>query len=93
MRPVVRIADTVTGLAQALAARGNDLTEPAMSLVPEIGTILATLRATAGCRYAAMSGSGATCFALFDDLLAAEAARLDIAQEHRRWWTYSGAFL
>lgn len=91
--PIARTPATVAALAQALTARGNDLTDTALSLMPEIGAILATLHATPGCRYAAMSGSGASCFALFDDVLMAEAARLDIEQANPRWWTYSGAFL
>ncbi len=91
--PITRVPTTVAALAQALTTRGNDLTDAALSLMPEIGTILATLHATPGCRYAAMSGSGATCFALFDDVLMAEAARLDITQANPRWWTYSGTFL
>ena len=90
---ILRMPDTVTGLAQALATRGNDLTEAAVSMVPQIGTILATLHATPGCRYAAMSGSGAACFALYDDVMTAEAARLDVEQAHPAWWTYAGAFI
>ncbi len=91
--PIRHGPPTVAALAQALTIRGNDLTDAAVSLVPEIGAILAALHATPGCRYAAMSGSGATCFGLYEDVLAAEAARLDIAQTHPRWWTYGGAFL
>jgi 4-diphosphocytidyl-2-C-methyl-D-erythritol kinase len=91
--PIRRGPPTIAALAQALTVRGNDLTEAAVSLVPEIGAILAALHATPGCRYAAMSGSGAACFALYEDVLEAEAARLDIEQVHPRWWTYGGAFL
>jgi 4-diphosphocytidyl-2-C-methyl-D-erythritol kinase len=44
----------------------NDLSAPAISKVPEIRSIIETLSAAAGVRVARMSGSGATCFALFD---------------------------
>lgn len=44
----------------------NDLEAAAMALVPEIEGILTALRAAPGCLHAGMSGSGATCFGLFD---------------------------
>jgi 4-diphosphocytidyl-2-C-methyl-D-erythritol kinase len=44
----------------------NDLEAPARSLVPEIGDVLDWLKAGAGAYFIRMSGSGATCFALFD---------------------------
>ena len=52
-------------LATALDGR-NDLTEPAIQLVPEIGDLLAMLETLSGVILARMSGSGATCFALFE---------------------------
>lgn len=63
-------------LAAALAGR-NDLEAPAIRLCPAIDDLLAWLHAQAGVVLARMSGSGATCFALFeqqDHLLRAEAA-------------------
>ena len=61
----------------------NDLETPALALVPAIGTILDWLRAQPGVTFARMSGSGATCFALFID----QAARDDAAQDcPENWW-------
>ena len=61
----------------------NDLEAPAVALVPEIGELLAWLRAQPGSTFARMSGSGATCFALFDS----EGARDEAAAEvPERWW-------
>ena len=63
-------------LAASLAGR-NDLETPAMALCPVIGELVAWLRRREGVLLARMSGSGATCFALFDraeHLAAAEAA-------------------
>lgn len=61
-------------LDRAIAAR-NDLEASALRIAPEIATVLAMLSATSGVRLARMSGSGATCFALFDTVTArAEAA-------------------
>ena len=76
-------------MARDLAALGNDLEPPAVTLCPVIGTVLAALRAAPGCLLARMSGSGATCFGLFADAVAAAAA----AEGVRRpgWWVWGGA--
>ena len=74
-------------LAVALAPHGNDLTAPAVELLPVIGQVLDRLAATAGCLTARMSGSGATCFALFPSDAAATAAAAAIAAAEPRWWT------
>ncbi len=79
---------SAAALAADLAACRNDLEPPAIALCPAIGDALAKLRATRGCRLARMSGSGATCFALYDS--PQEAARA-AAQCHRRgWWSWGG---
>jgi 4-diphosphocytidyl-2-C-methyl-D-erythritol kinase len=59
----------------ALAGLGNDLTDTACQLVPEIATLLTLLQQQSGCRIAAISGSGASCFALFDHETACNEAR------------------
>jgi 4-diphosphocytidyl-2-C-methyl-D-erythritol kinase len=61
----------------------NDLTVPARGLVPEIDVILSTLSAAPGVRFAAMSGSGATCFALFDSEAECAAAAIPFSDS----WT------
>jgi len=76
--------ETVTDLAILLGHRRNDLTAAAVGLCPPIGSVLAALEAAPGCRLARMSGSGATCFGLFDDL---DAARRGAAiVERPDWW-------
>jgi 4-diphosphocytidyl-2-C-methyl-D-erythritol kinase len=82
-------ADAV-GLAAALRERRNDLTAAAVALVPAIGDVLADLAACDGALLARMSGSGATCFALFADEDAARAAGADLARKHPRWWVATG---
>jgi 4-diphosphocytidyl-2-C-methyl-D-erythritol kinase len=52
----------------------NDLADPAIGLVPEIGTTLARLKGQPGATFVALSGSGASCFALFQDLANRDAA-------------------
>lgn len=64
----------------------NDLEEPAMSIAPVIRQVLETLGASAGCRIARMSGSGATCFAIFDTIAAARQAAEAIGVVHAGWW-------
>jgi 4-diphosphocytidyl-2-C-methyl-D-erythritol kinase len=77
-------------LAALLAARRNDLTDAAVALVPEIGDVLRSLAAAPGTLLARMSGSGATCFALFAQRSHADAAAQMVAQEHPRWWARAG---
>lgn len=72
-------------LARALAG-GNDLQAPASSLAPEIVRVLMTMALQDGARLTRMSGSGATCFALFETEAQAEAARAAIASAHPKWW-------
>jgi 4-diphosphocytidyl-2-C-methyl-D-erythritol kinase len=72
-------------LAAALAGR-NDLQPPAEVLVPMVAEVVALLGAQAGVTLARMSGSGATCFALFDDLAARDAADRAVATVQPGWW-------
>lgn len=67
---------------QPLAGR-NDLEAPAREIAPVIGEVLALLAAQPGVRLARMSGSGATCFALFDTTEACSAAA---SAMRRGWW-------
>ena len=52
-------------------------------MVPLIGTVLAWLSAQQGATFERMSGSGATCFALFDSEEARDAAAVAVPRE---WW-------
>ena len=64
-------------LERARAAR-NDLEPAALAIAPAIAAVLATLHAAEGVRLARMSGSGATCLALFDDAAARATAALAV---------------
>ena len=72
----------------ALAGR-NDLEVPAIALVPEIAEVLAALRGTSPF-LARMSGSGATCFALYENVAQADAAADAIACDEADWWQMKG---
>lgn len=74
-------------LAGDLARLSNDLEAAAVRLCPPIGDSLAWLRTRPGCRFARMSGSGATCFGLFDT----EAAAIAVASPPPGWWAWGGA--
>ena len=88
-RPAPSTWRSIEELAAALAVRGNDLTAAAVSLEPAVGQVLQALRA-GDARYAGMSGSGATCFALFDTL---DRARQAGAALPTAWWRHVGGFV
>jgi len=77
-------------LAQLLARRRNDLMPPAIALMPEIDAMLSALAATRSCLLARMSGSGATCFALYPDAAAAAVAAADLVARRPGWWIAPG---
>jgi len=71
----------------AVARRGrNDLEAPAIATLPVIGEMLSLLALQPGVTLARMSGSGATCFALFEDIRARDAATHEISAVHPDWW-------
>lgn len=74
-------ADTLDDL---IAEGRNDLYPPAVALVPQIADVIRLLNAQSGVRLARMSGSGATCFALFDDHAHRDAAAAAMPVD---WWT------
>jgi 4-diphosphocytidyl-2-C-methyl-D-erythritol kinase len=79
-------AENLATLFRALAGDRNDLEAPAIALQPVIADVLDDLRASAACRLARMSGSGATCFGLFDSGRAATAAARNLRTKHPTWW-------
>ncbi|MFN3312094.1 MAG: 4-(cytidine 5'-diphospho)-2-C-methyl-D-erythritol kinase [Hyphomonas sp.] len=73
-------------LTDWLAVQRNDLEAPAIRLVPEIGDLMGWLQAQPGARLVRMSGSGATCFALFAEMDAARRAEAAFRQDWRGGW-------
>lgn len=74
------------GLTQLIVDGRNDLEAAAIRAAPVIADVLAALKASGGLRLARMSGSGATCFALFEtDRHRAEAATR-LRTDHDQWW-------
>ena len=70
----------------------NDLEAPAKQIAPIVSDVLAAIGRTAGCGLARMSGSGATCFGLYEDESAAAAAARSLAAAHPRWWVTQATF-
>jgi 4-diphosphocytidyl-2-C-methyl-D-erythritol kinase len=75
---------------EALAVGTNDLEEPATRIQPVIGEVIAALNGTNGAWLARMSGSGATCFALYENTADARRAADKIRRDHPLWWVHAG---
>lgn len=73
-------------LLQFLRLTRNDLEAPARALQPVIGTVLDALAALPGVTLARMSGSGATCFALFADDGACTKGAAALQAANPGWW-------
>ena len=80
------IADWV----EVLETVANDLEAPALRIEPVIGDVLGALRESAGVKLARMSGSGATCFAIYGASADAHAAAETIRRDHPGWWVHAG---
>jgi 4-diphosphocytidyl-2-C-methyl-D-erythritol kinase len=86
------IPDQISSDLSSWLERGNDLLPPAQALAPEIGSCLADLSRLSshqGYRANGMSGSGATCFALFDT--ADQAKKAAGSLEEKTFWQWAGA--
>ena len=81
---------SVEDWVEVLAASTNDLEAPAMRIQPVIGEVIAALNATNGAWLARMSGSGATCFAIYENTAEAGRAAEKIRRDHPGWWVHSG---
>ena len=77
-------------LVEWLTWQRNDLETPARVLVPEIAEVLDELRLMPGVMLARMSGSGATCFAIFEDNEARDRAAGVLRDEFPEWWVAEG---
>lgn len=69
-----------------VSGRRNDLTRPACDLCPEIGDVLTALSGLVDCRLARMSGSGPTCFGVFDGPESCARAAAQLSDSHPGWW-------
>jgi 4-diphosphocytidyl-2-C-methyl-D-erythritol kinase len=81
---------SVEDWVEVLAASSNDLEAPATRIQPVIGEVIAALSATDGAWLSRMSGSGATCFAIFENTADAQRAAQKIQADHPQWWVHAG---
>jgi len=85
-QPGASVEDWVEVLAEGV----NDLEAPATRIQPVIGEVIAALNATNGAWLARMSGSGATCFAIYENTADAGRAAGKIQRDHPEWWVHAG---
>jgi 4-diphosphocytidyl-2-C-methyl-D-erythritol kinase len=81
---------SVEDWVEVLAASANDLEAPATRIQPVIGEVIAALNATNGAWLARMSGSGATCFAIYENTADAGRAAEKVRHDHADWWVHAG---
>jgi 4-diphosphocytidyl-2-C-methyl-D-erythritol kinase len=81
---------SVEDWVEVLADDTNDLEAPATRIQPMIGEVIAALNATNGAWLARMSGSGATCFAIYENTADAGRAAEKIRLHHPDWWVHAG---
>jgi 4-diphosphocytidyl-2-C-methyl-D-erythritol kinase len=87
--PTITPGMNADDLCNALKKGRNDLEDAACVDAPVIVDTLAVLSGARGCRLARMSGSGATCFALFTTPRAALRAAAVVRAQHPEWWVKS----
>ena len=80
------VPDEAEALFAFLDTHGNDLTAPAVACEPAVGAVLDALGQLPGVRRVRMSGSGPTCFALFDSEDGAAAAARQLKAAQPGWW-------
>jgi 4-diphosphocytidyl-2-C-methyl-D-erythritol kinase len=80
-----------TSVRAYLRASGNDLEPVARALCPEIDRVLAALAGETGVSAARMSGSGATCFAIFETAAEADATAGRLSTRYPGWWVVATA--
>lgn len=93
MAKVLPVWPDALALAQWLAAQRNDLEAPARTVSPLITEVLDLLASQPDALIARMSGSGATCFALFATAAAATIAARGVRTARPDWWTMAGPIL
>jgi 4-diphosphocytidyl-2-C-methyl-D-erythritol kinase len=81
---------SVEDWVEALSSGSNDLEAPATRIQPVIGEVLSALNASNGAWLARMSGSGATCFAIYENTAEAQRAAQKISLDRPGWWVHAG---
>jgi 4-diphosphocytidyl-2-C-methyl-D-erythritol kinase len=90
-RRSLALGSDVAAVLASLSLSSNDLETAATRVAPAIAGVLERLSHVPGARLTRMSGSGATCFALFSDRRGAATARRIMAAERPGWWVEATA--
>lgn len=75
-----------SSLLLQLQRHRNDLAAPAQELCPAITQVLQVIEQQGGCLLARMSGSGATCFGIFETAAQAQHGERLLRSQQPRWW-------
>jgi 4-diphosphocytidyl-2-C-methyl-D-erythritol kinase len=84
--------EDLPSLVAAIRPRGNDLLPAAIAVTPVIATVLEALHALPESAHSGLSGSGATCFALFETVETAKEAEARLLRDRPGWWTWAGGW-
>ncbi len=84
--PALATPLSVESVCATMKRARNDMEDAASVLAPVVVHCIAVLSAARGVRLTRMSGSGATCFALFENCRAAARAAKVIRRDHPEWW-------
>jgi 4-diphosphocytidyl-2-C-methyl-D-erythritol kinase len=90
--PARALPRDVGAFVEYLSKHGNDLEVPAIEVQPVIARVLRDIRESKGCLLARMSGSGATCFGVFESPRAAKAAARSLSAAQPKWWVRATTF-
>jgi 4-diphosphocytidyl-2-C-methyl-D-erythritol kinase len=70
----------------------NDLEASARALASQVASVIQALQEAGGARVVRMSGSGATCFAVYDGDAARDEAAASVRARHPHWWQLVSRF-
>ncbi|MGH1375311.1 MAG: 4-(cytidine 5'-diphospho)-2-C-methyl-D-erythritol kinase [Alphaproteobacteria bacterium] len=81
---------SIFDLTETLKRHSNDLYEPALNVIPDIENVIYALSMQKNCLLTRMSGSGASCFGIFETIEDARKAKTAIQEENSDWWVEEG---
>ena len=90
--PARALPGGIGAFIEYLSKHGNDLEAPAVEIQPVIARVLKDIRGSKGCVLVRMSGSGATCFGIFESPRAAKTAAQSLSAAQPKWWVRAAAF-
>jgi len=89
----ITIPSNSKDLMQFLQNTRNDLEPCAIEIAPTIKKVLAAIKAQPGCELSRMSGSGATCFGIFESADQLATAAQNLKQDNPSWWIRATALI